>query len=124
MKETSANVNTENESRKFYLSEFSYDDGEYEITFNILDVSFVYETICKVYEQYMPNGRNGRKRYTIDRSKRFQSLARRRVLGRRFTRDRHKHYGQGSIISSNANSQISFVMACARCDFLISKQRV
>ncbi len=43
MKETSANI--ENEVRKFYLSEFSYDDGEYEITFNILDVSFVYETI-------------------------------------------------------------------------------
>ncbi len=45
MKETSANVNQENESRKYYLSEFSYDDGEYEITFNILDVNFVYETI-------------------------------------------------------------------------------
>ena len=45
MKETSANVNTENESRKYYLSEFSYYDGEYEITFNILDISFVYETI-------------------------------------------------------------------------------
>lgn len=45
MKETSTNVNQENESRKYYLSEFSYDDGEYEITFNILDVNFVYETI-------------------------------------------------------------------------------
>ena len=45
MKETSANINQENEVRKFYLSEFSYDDGEYEITFNILDVNFVYETI-------------------------------------------------------------------------------
>ncbi len=45
MKETSANVNQENESRKYYLSEFSYDDGEYEITFNILDVNFVYGTI-------------------------------------------------------------------------------
>lgn len=45
MKETSVNVNQENESRKYYLSEFSYDDGEYEITFNILDISFVYETI-------------------------------------------------------------------------------
>lgn len=43
MKETSANI--ENEERKFYLSEFSYDDGEYEITFNIIDISFVYETI-------------------------------------------------------------------------------
>ncbi len=37
MKETSAN--------KYYLSEFSYDDGEYEITFNIVDVNFDYETI-------------------------------------------------------------------------------
>lgn len=36
-KETSAN--------KYYLSEFSLDDGEYEITFNIVDISFVYETI-------------------------------------------------------------------------------
>lgn len=43
MKVTSANV--ENEVRKYYLSEFSYDDGEYEITFNIVDISFVYETI-------------------------------------------------------------------------------
>ncbi len=43
MKETSAKI--ENEERKYYLSEFSYDDGEYEITFNILDVSFVNETI-------------------------------------------------------------------------------
>ena len=45
MKETSANVNQENEVRKYFLSEFSYDDGEYEITFNIVDISFVYETI-------------------------------------------------------------------------------
>lgn len=37
MKVTSAN--------KYYLSEFSYDDGEYEITFNIVDISFVHETI-------------------------------------------------------------------------------
>lgn len=43
MKETSANI--ENEVRKYFLSEFSYDDGEYEIIFNILDISFVYETI-------------------------------------------------------------------------------
>ena len=43
MKETSANVNTD--VRKFYLSEFSYDAGEYEIVFNILDISFVYETV-------------------------------------------------------------------------------
>ncbi len=45
MKETRANVNRENESRKYYLSEFSYDNREYEITFNILDANFVYETI-------------------------------------------------------------------------------
>ena len=43
MKETSANI--DNEVRKFYLSEFSYDDGEYEITFNIIDVNFVNQTI-------------------------------------------------------------------------------
>lgn len=36
-KETSAN--------KYYLSEFSYDDGEYEITFNIIDLDFVTQTI-------------------------------------------------------------------------------
>ncbi len=35
----------ENEIKKYYLSEFSYDDGEYEIIFNILDVNFVYKTI-------------------------------------------------------------------------------
>ncbi|MCM1532885.1 MAG: hypothetical protein NC114_11550, partial [Ruminococcus flavefaciens] len=45
MKETSANVNQENLSRKYYLSEFSYNDGEFEIIFNIIDISFVYETI-------------------------------------------------------------------------------
>ena len=45
MKETSAKVNQENEVRKYYLSEFSYDDGEYEITFNIIDVNFLAETI-------------------------------------------------------------------------------
>lgn len=32
-------------ANKYYLSEFSYDDGEYEIIFNIVDISFVYETI-------------------------------------------------------------------------------
>lgn len=37
MKETSAN--------KYYLNEFSYDDGEYEITFNIIDLNFVNQTI-------------------------------------------------------------------------------
>lgn len=45
MKEASANVNQENEVRKYFLAEFSLDDGEYEITFNIVDISFVYETI-------------------------------------------------------------------------------
>ncbi len=44
-KETSANVNQENEVRKYFLSEFSYDDGEYEITFNIVDVDFYRQTI-------------------------------------------------------------------------------
>ena len=37
MKETSA--------KKYYLSEFSYDDGEYEITFNIIDLNFINQTI-------------------------------------------------------------------------------
>lgn len=36
-KETSAN--------KYYLLEFSYDDGECEITFNIIDLDFVNQTI-------------------------------------------------------------------------------
>ncbi len=45
MKETSATVYQEDEVRKFYISEFSFDDGEYEIIFNIIDISFVYETI-------------------------------------------------------------------------------
>lgn len=43
MKETSAKI--ENEERKYYLPEFSYDDGEYEITFNILDIDFLRQTI-------------------------------------------------------------------------------
>ena len=43
MKETSAKI--ENEERKYYLSEFSYDDGEYEITFYILDIDFLRQTI-------------------------------------------------------------------------------
>lgn len=34
----------ENE-RKFYLSEFSYFDGEYDVTFNIIDVNFDRRTI-------------------------------------------------------------------------------
>ena len=39
-----ARNNQENE-RKYYLSEFSYDDGEYEITFNIIDVDFLRQTV-------------------------------------------------------------------------------
>ena len=41
-KETSAKLENK---RKFYLSEFFYDDGEYGITFNIIDLDFVNETI-------------------------------------------------------------------------------
>lgn len=43
MKETVRN-NQENE-RKFYLSEFSYFDGEYDVTFNIVDVDFDHQQI-------------------------------------------------------------------------------
>ena len=35
----------ENENKKFYLSEFTYFDGEYDITFNIIDVDFHYQRI-------------------------------------------------------------------------------
>lgn len=45
MKETSANVNQENEVRKYFLAEFSLYDGEYEIIFNIVDINFFAETI-------------------------------------------------------------------------------
>ena len=38
------NKTRENE-RKYYLSEFSYDDGEDEITFNIIDVDFLRQTV-------------------------------------------------------------------------------
>jgi hypothetical protein len=34
----------ENE-RKFYLSEFSYFDGEYDVTFNIVDIDFIRQQI-------------------------------------------------------------------------------
>lgn len=37
MKETSV--------KNYYLNEFSYYDGEYEITFNIIDLDFVNQTI-------------------------------------------------------------------------------
>lgn len=43
MKEEKRN-NQENE-RKFYLSEFSYFDGEYDVTFNIVDIDFLRQTI-------------------------------------------------------------------------------
>ncbi len=38
-------VQSQEESRKYYLSEFSLDDGEYEITFNIVDIDFYRQTI-------------------------------------------------------------------------------
>ncbi len=38
-------VQSQEDSRKYYLSEFSYDDGEYEITFNIVDIDFYRQTI-------------------------------------------------------------------------------
>lgn len=43
MKVTSANV--DNEVRKYFLAEFSLDDGECEIIFNIVDINFFAETI-------------------------------------------------------------------------------
>ena len=39
---------TRENERKYYLSEFSYDDGEFEITFNIVDVDFLRQTITVV----------------------------------------------------------------------------
>ena len=36
---------TREPEKKYYLSEFSYHDGEYEITFNIIDVDFLRQTI-------------------------------------------------------------------------------
>ena len=41
MKETK----TREPVKKYYLSEFSYDDGEFEITFNIIDVDFLRQTV-------------------------------------------------------------------------------
>ncbi len=38
-------VQSQEDSRKYYLSEFSLDDGEYEITFNIVDIDFYRQTI-------------------------------------------------------------------------------
>lgn len=37
MKET---TKTQENERKYFLSEFSYFDGEYDVTFNIVDVDF------------------------------------------------------------------------------------
>ncbi len=36
---------TREPEKKYYLSEFSYDNGEYEITFNIIDVDFLRQNI-------------------------------------------------------------------------------
>lgn len=36
---------TQENERKYYLSELSYFDGEYDITFNIVDVDFLRQTI-------------------------------------------------------------------------------
>ncbi len=38
-------VQSQEDSRRYYLSEFSYDDGEYEITFNIVDIDFYRQSI-------------------------------------------------------------------------------
>ncbi len=38
-------VQSQEDSRKYYLSEFSLDDGEYEITFNIVDIDFYRQTV-------------------------------------------------------------------------------
>ncbi len=38
-------VQSQEDPRKYYLSEFSLDDGEYEITFNIVDIDFYRQTI-------------------------------------------------------------------------------
>lgn len=38
-------VTEREEERKYYLSEFSYNDGEYDVKFNIYDVDFYRQTI-------------------------------------------------------------------------------
>ena len=38
-------VTTQENERKYYLSEFSYFDGEYDVTFNIIDVDILRQTI-------------------------------------------------------------------------------
>lgn len=37
--------NNQENRRKFYLMEFSYFDGEYDVTFNIVDIDFLRRTI-------------------------------------------------------------------------------
>lgn len=37
--------NSQENERKFYLSEFSYFDGEYDVTFNIVDIDFLRQII-------------------------------------------------------------------------------
>lgn len=41
-------LTTREEERKYYLSEFSYNDGEYDVKFNIYDVDFYHQTITVV----------------------------------------------------------------------------
>ena len=38
-------VTTQVNEKKYYLSEFSYFDGEYDVTFNIIDVDILRQTI-------------------------------------------------------------------------------
>lgn len=38
-------VTNQENVRKFYLSEFSYFDGEYDVTFNLVDVDFLRQTV-------------------------------------------------------------------------------
>lgn len=38
-------VKTQENERKFYLFEFSYFDGEYDVTFNIVDIDFNRQTV-------------------------------------------------------------------------------
>lgn len=38
-------VTTQANERKYYLSEFSYFDGEFDVMFNIVDIDFLRQTI-------------------------------------------------------------------------------
>ena len=40
-----SNSEVSKNERKFYLSEFSYFDGEFDVTFNIVDVNFDRQTV-------------------------------------------------------------------------------